>query len=96
MVSLRFDSPGPGGPHFQHINGVRVCIFQPMSIQFILGQAGSAATTLSVTYKEKQSENHMKLLENYVTLLLAQFSLQKSRNQNDFPNEFRALFWGRR
>lgn len=96
MVSLRFDSPGPGGPQFQHINGVRVCNFQPVSIQFILGLADSAAITLSVTYKEKQSENHMKLLENYVTLLLAQFSLQKSRNQNDFRNEFHALVWARR
>lgn len=52
MVSLRFDSPGAGGPQFQHINGVRVCNFQPMSIQFILGLAGSAATQ-KLTKKNK-------------------------------------------
>lgn len=77
MASLRLDDPLPSQTAVPTYKRCLSSVISTMLIQFILGLAGSIANVLSEGYREKQSENHMKLVE----IMSCVFSIFPSEKQ---------------
>lgn len=81
MASLRLDDRLPSQTAVPTYKRCLSSVISTMLIQFILGLAGSIANVLSEGYREKQSENHMKLVEIMSCVFSLNFPFRKAETK---------------